>query len=57
MQGVARDRRARFNRAIEDACSLANEQFADFTLRRDSVRLALSGRTTVAEAMRVSNQS
>jgi MSHA biogenesis protein MshE len=36
---------------------IAAEQFADFTLRRDSVRLALAGRTSVAEAMRVSNQS
>ena len=36
---------------------VANEQFADFTLRRDSVRLALAGRTSVSEAMRVSNQS
>jgi len=36
---------------------VAAERFADFTLRRDSVRLAQSGRTSVAEAMRVSNQS
>ncbi len=36
---------------------VAAAQFADFTLRRDSVRLALAGRTTIAEAMRVSNQS
>jgi MSHA biogenesis protein MshE len=36
---------------------VAATQFADFTLRRDSVRLALAGRTTIAEAMRVSNQS
>jgi MSHA biogenesis protein MshE len=36
---------------------VANEQFAEFTLRRDSLRLALAGRTSVSEAMRVSNQS
>lgn len=37
--------------------NIAREQFAQFTLRADSVRLAIAGRTTVAEAMRVSNQS
>ena len=36
---------------------IAQQQFADFTLRADSVRLARLGRTTLAEAMRVSNQS
>ncbi len=36
---------------------IANQQFAAFTLRADGVRLALAGRSTVAEAMRVSNQS
>jgi MSHA biogenesis protein MshE len=36
---------------------IAREQFAEFSLRADSVRLATIGRTTVAEAMRVSNQS
>ena len=36
---------------------IAQQQFADFTLRRDAVRFAVSGRTSVAEAMRVSNQS
>ena len=35
---------------------LAREQMAGNTLRRDAVRLVLEGRTTVDEAMRVSNQ-
>ncbi len=33
---------------------LAQKEFANFTLKRDAVRLVLSGRTTVAEAMRAS---
>jgi MSHA biogenesis protein MshE len=36
---------------------IAQEQFAAFTLRADAVRLARLGRTTLAEAMRVSNQA
>jgi MSHA biogenesis protein MshE len=36
---------------------LARVQFAQHSLRADSVRLALAGRTTVAEAMKVANQS
>jgi MSHA biogenesis protein MshE len=36
---------------------LARQRFAAFSLRADSVRLARAGRTTVAEAMRVSNQT
>ncbi len=36
---------------------IAREQFASFSLRADAVRLAKAGRTTVAEAMRVANQS
>ncbi len=36
---------------------IAQQQFADFTLRADSVRLARLGRSTLAEAMRVSNQA
>lgn len=35
---------------------VARQQMGGETLRRDAVRLVLSGRTTVAEAMRVSNQ-
>ncbi len=35
----------------------AHEQFAAFTLRRDALRLAMAGQTTVAEAMRASTQS
>ncbi len=35
---------------------VARQQMAGETLRRDAVRLVLAGRTTVAEAMRVSNQ-
>ena len=35
---------------------VARQQMAGETLRRDAVRLVLSGRTTVSEAMRVSNQ-
>ncbi|MBK7646513.1 MAG: Flp pilus assembly complex ATPase component TadA [Betaproteobacteria bacterium] len=34
----------------------ARQQMAGETLRRDAVRLVLSGKTTVSEAMRVSNQ-
>jgi len=34
----------------------ARAQMAGQTLRRDAVRLVLKGRTTVDEAMRVSNQ-
>jgi MSHA biogenesis protein MshE len=34
----------------------ARQQMAGETLRRDAVRLVLSGRTTVSEAMRISNQ-
>jgi MSHA biogenesis protein MshE len=34
----------------------AREQMAGETLRRDAVRLVLAGKTTVAEAMRISNQ-
>ena len=36
---------------------VARETFADHTLRADGVRLASAGRTTVAEAMRVTNQT
>jgi MSHA biogenesis protein MshE len=35
---------------------VARQQMGGETLRRDAVRLALNGRTTIAEAMRVSNQ-
>ena len=35
---------------------VARQQMAGETLRRDAVRLVLAGQTTVAEAMRVSNQ-
>jgi MSHA biogenesis protein MshE len=35
---------------------VARQQMAGETLRRDAVRLVLAGRTTVAEAMRISNQ-
>ncbi|CAG4885209.1 Type II secretion system protein E [Georgfuchsia toluolica] len=35
---------------------LGREQMAGNTLRRDAVRLVLEGRTTVSEAMRISNQ-
>ncbi|MBL8403952.1 MAG: Flp pilus assembly complex ATPase component TadA [Dechloromonas sp.] len=35
---------------------VARQQMAGETLRRDAVRLVLSGKTTVAEAMRISNQ-
>ena len=35
---------------------VARQQMAGETLRRDAVRLVLSGRTTVSEAMRISNQ-
>ena len=35
---------------------IARQQMAGETLRRDAVRLVLAGQTTVAEAMRVSNQ-
>lgn len=35
---------------------LAREQMAGETLRRDGVRLAQAGRTTIAEAMRISNE-
>ena len=34
----------------------ARQQMAGETLRRDAVRLVLAGRTSVAEAMRISNQ-
>jgi MSHA biogenesis protein MshE len=34
----------------------AREQMAGQTLRRDAVRLVVKGRTTIEEAMRVSNQ-
>ena len=34
----------------------ARQQMAGETLRRDAMRLVLSGRTTVSEAMRISNQ-
>ena len=34
----------------------AREQMAGDTLRRDAVRLVLAGKTTVTEAMRISNQ-
>jgi MSHA biogenesis protein MshE len=34
----------------------ARRQMAGNTLRRDAVRLAVSGRTTIEEAMRISNQ-
>jgi len=34
----------------------ARQQMAGETLRRDAVRLAVEGRTTVEEAMRISNQ-
>jgi MSHA biogenesis protein MshE len=36
---------------------IARTQFAAYTLRADGLRLALAGRTTVSEAMRVANQS
>ncbi len=35
---------------------VARQQMAGETLRRDAVRLVLAGRTTVSEAMRISNQ-
>ncbi len=35
---------------------VARQQMAGETLRRDAVRLVLAGQTTVAEAMRISNQ-
>ena len=35
---------------------IGREQMAGNTLRRDAVRLVLEGRTTVSEAMRISNQ-
>jgi MSHA biogenesis protein MshE len=35
---------------------VARQQMAGETLRRDAVRLVLAGKTTIAEAMRVSNQ-
>lgn len=35
---------------------VARHQMAGETLRRDAVRLVLAGRTTIAEAMRISNQ-
>lgn len=35
---------------------VARQQMAGETLRRDAVRLVLAGRTSVAEAMRISNQ-
>ena len=35
---------------------VARLQMAGETLRRDAVRLVLNGTTTVAEAMRISNQ-
>ncbi|WP_434513371.1 GspE/PulE family protein [Dechloromonas sp. ARDL1] len=35
---------------------VARQQMAGETLRRDAVRLVLAGKTTVAEAMRISNQ-
>lgn len=35
---------------------VARQQMAGETLRRDAIRLVLSGKTTVAEAMRISNQ-
>ena len=34
----------------------ARTQMANETLRRDAVRLATTGRTTIEEAMRISNQ-
>ncbi len=34
----------------------ARKQMAGETLRRDAVRLAVRGRTTIEEAMRISNQ-
>jgi len=34
----------------------ARQQMAGETLRRDAVRLTVEGRTTVEEAMRISNQ-
>ncbi len=36
--------------------SAAKKQMAGETLRRDAVRLAISGKTTVSEAMKISNQ-
>jgi MSHA biogenesis protein MshE len=38
-----------------DFMKVANAQFADFTLKRDGLRLALAGKTTLAEAMRASS--
>ena len=35
---------------------VARQQMAGETLRRDAVRLVVAGRTTIAEAMRISNQ-
>ena len=35
---------------------VARQQMAGETLRRDAVRLVLAGRTTISEAMRISNQ-
>jgi len=35
---------------------VARQQMAGETLRRDAVRLVMAGRTTIAEAMRISNQ-
>lgn len=34
----------------------ARRQMAGETLRRDAVRLVVAGRTTIEEAMRISNQ-
>jgi len=39
-----------------DFMRVARQQMAGETLRRDAVRLVLAGTTTVAEAMRISNQ-
>ena len=35
---------------------IARQQMAGETLRRDAVRLVVKGRTTIEEAMRISNQ-
>jgi MSHA biogenesis protein MshE len=39
-----------------DFVQTARKQMAGETLRRDAVRLVVQGRTTIDEAMRISNQ-
>ncbi|WP_374590451.1 GspE/PulE family protein [Aquabacterium sp.] len=40
-----------------DFTRIAHEQFAAYTLKRDALRLAMAGKTTVAEGMRASTQT